>query len=255
MKSQSKNEETGRKLFEQFMDIYVVPEIKRRQQKGELEMPFNLKAFQIIFFSDYRERQIRLNPEVKAIVECKHILGLQKKLGEPIYIHEIEEVKKIQLTEEDDPDCGHITFIKIGEKCIIGFDARYNKSHSKKHIDRAKEFLEAAEFSLKQNNWSAFVDTLFSSAELLARSILLSMPDPKFREKASHKTIKSKFNKYAAPGNVKPIHIKTFNKLSDFRKRARYLKGDFSISEKEAIILLDTVRNMINDASRLVSDN
>lgn len=109
-------------------------------------------------------------------------------------------------------------------------------------------FYGSATFSFEKKHWSPFVDNLFSAAELLARSILLSAPDPEFREKATHKAIKSRYNHEYQLGNLDVSHRAAFNKLSDLRGGARYLKGDVSISEAEAQELLDAVRDMMEDA-------
>jgi uncharacterized protein (UPF0332 family) len=253
MEEHDQNNEFGRKVFEQFMDLFVTPEVKRRQETGELGKPLDLRAAQIIFFSDGRKPQVRINSEVKAIgKKMKLKPGIFKKAGDPIFEHELEGLKEINLTEEDDPDCGHATLLRIGGRWIIAFDFRYNKSLSKRHIKTAEQFYEATEFSLNQRNWSAFIDNLFSAAELLAKSILLSMPNPKFRKKATHKAIQARYNRFADLGNVEAVYRETFNKLSGLRDRARYLKGDISISEEGARRLLVIIKNMMEDAARRV---
>lgn len=241
--------EFGRKVFQQLMDLFVTPEVRRRQEAGELCKPLDLHAAQIIFFPDGRKPHVRINSEVKAIGKMKLKSGVSKKAGEPIFEHELEGLEEINLTEEDDPDCGHATLLRIGDRWLVALDFRYNKALSKKHIETAKQFYEAAEFSFHQRNWSAFIDNLFSTAELLAKSILLSMPEPKFHKKASHKAIQIKYNRFADLGNVEAVHRETFNKLSSLRDRARYLKGDVSISEGEARRLLEIVKNMMEDVA------
>jgi len=234
------------------MDLFVTPEVKRRLETGELREPFNLRAAQIIFFPDGRKPQVRLNSEIRAIGKVKLRQGISKKAGEPIYEHEVEGLKEVNLTDEDDPDCGHATLIRIGDSWTIAFDFRYNKELSRKHLEAARQFCESAEFSLNRKNWSPFIDNLFSVAELVAKSILLSMPDPRFRKKATHKAIQSRFNRFASLGNVKPVYRETFNKLSVMRDHARYLKRGVSVSEDECRRLLDIVRIMMEEASHLV---
>jgi len=244
-----KKKEFNRTVFDQFMDLYITPEIQKRQETGELEKPLNLRAAQIIFFPDGRKPQVRINSEIKAFAKVKLKSGIPKKAGEPIFEHEVEGLKEIHLTEGDDPDCGHATLVRIGNSWIIAFDFRYNKAFSAKHLETAKQFCETAEFSFNQKNWAPFVDNLFSAVELIAKSILLSMPDPKFRKKGTHKGIQIRYNRFADMGNVEVTHRDTLNKLSGLRDRARYLKGDTSISEDEARSLLDTVKNMMEYAS------
>jgi len=54
-------------------------------------------------------------------------------------------------------------------------------------------------------------------------------------------------------GNIKPEYRDTFNKLSGSRIQARYLKGDVSISDDEALKLLGVVGDLIKDAKRQCS--
>lgn len=246
---QNQNNEFVRRAFEQLMDLFVTPEVMRRQETGELDKPLDLRAAQVILFADGRKPQVRINSEVRAIGKVKFKPGISKKTGEPIFEHELEGLEGINLTEEDDPDCGHATLLRIGGRWIIAFDFRYNKELSRKHIERAKQFYESAEFSFNRRNWSSFIDNLFSAVELLAKSMLLSLPGLKL---ASHKGIQISYNRFADLGNVEPEYRKTFNKLSGQRDRARYLKGDISISEDEARGLLDDVKNMMEDVSRWV---
>jgi len=244
--------EFGQRVFDQFMDLFVTPEVRKRQEAGELDKPLDLRAAQIIFFPDGRKPQVRINSEVRAIAKVKFKPDLIKKPGEPVYEHELEGLGEINLTEEGDPDCGHATLIRIAGRWTIAFDFRYNKALSKRHIETAEEFYVSAEFCLKQRKWPPFIDNLFSAAELTAKSILLSTPDPKFRKKASHKAIQIKYSRFTDLGNVEAAYRDTFNKLSGLRDRARYLKGRVSISENEARKLLDIVKKMIEDARQRV---
>lgn len=249
----SQNNEFGRKIFEQFMDLFVTPEIKRRQETDDLGQSLDLRAAQIIFFPDGRKPQVRVNSEIKAIWDVKLKQGISKKAGEPILDDELEGLGEINLTEEDGLDCGHTTLLRIGDRWIIAFDFRYDKALSKKHIETAEQFYESADFSFNRGNWSSYIDNLFSAAELSVKSILLSMmPDPKFRKKASHNSIRIKYNRFADLGNVEVNHRKTFNKLSGLRDNARYLKEEISISEDEARRYLNVVKNMIEDARRRI---
>ncbi len=252
MEQDQSNDEFGSKVFEQFMELFVLPEVKRKQESGELEKPLDLHRAQIVFFPDGRQQQVRINSEVKGVAEVQLKPEFSKEAGEDVFQHELECIRSIDLSEEDDPDCGHVTLLRYGDRWSIAFDFRYNKVLSKKHIKNAKEFYDAARFSFEKKHWSPCVDNLFSAAELLAKSILLSAPDPEFREKATHKVIKSRYNQEYQLGNLEGRHRAAFNKLSKLRVGARYLKGDVSISEAEAQELLDTVKDMIEDADRRV---
>ena len=247
MEKHDLNNDFGSMAFKQLMELFIIPEIRRRKEAGKLNESFELYAAQIIFFPDGRKPLVRINSEMKAVAKIKLKSGISKKVSEPIFIHELEGLEELNLTEEDDLDCGHATLFRIGNRWIMVFDFRYNRKLSKKHIEVAKQFYEAAEFSFSRKNWSAFIDNLFSTVELLAKSILLSTPAPELRKKSSHKAIKTEFNRFTNLKNIDPVYCEIFNKLYNLRSRARYLKGDFSISEDEACKLLDIVDKMMED--------
>ena len=180
MENDEQHPQLGDKAFSQFIELFVLPEIKRRQDAGEAAKPFDLRAAQIIFFPDGRKPQVRLNSEIKAAGQIKLKPDISKKAGEPIFEHEIEGLNKINLTEENDLDCGHATFMRLGGRWLMAFDFRYNKGLSKKNIETAEQFYQSAEFSLNKKSWAAFIDSLFSASELTAKATLLSIPDPKF---------------------------------------------------------------------------
>lgn len=236
-------EEFGTRVFQQFMDLFVIPEIKRREESGTLKQPFELWSAQIIFFPDGKNPEVRLNSEVKAIGKVK--LRVPKAAGEPILASEIEGLEEVNISDDEDPDCAHATLVRLRDTWRIAFDFRYNKGLSKKHVARATEFYEAAIYSKQKHNWAAFIDNLFSANELLAKALLLALPDPKFREKSSHKAVHSKFNRFASLGNVQVEHREVFNKLSNLRYKARYLEGEIVISESEADDLLKSVESLL----------
>ncbi len=241
-------EQFGENLLNHTLELFVQPEIKRRKEANTLSEPFVLKRAQIIFYSDgKRKNEVRLNSEVKAIVDMKLKSGISKKKGEPIYENEVEGIKELRLTNEDDPDCGHITLIQISSKWLISFDLRYNKALAKKHVNSAKQFHELAQFAFNKEYFASCLDCLFSAAELSSRAVLLLEHDPKFRKRTSHGDISYRYNSFANLGNVDPIFRETLNKLSSFRARARYF-ADVPIMPEEIKSYLENVNSMIVDA-------
>jgi uncharacterized protein (UPF0332 family) len=239
--------------FNQLMDIFIMPEVKRRQEAHELETPLNLYSAQVIFYPDGRKPQVRINSEVKGIAKVRLKPGISRKPGDPATLDDWSGLEGIDLSEEGDLDCGHATVFRIDGMWTLTFDFRYNKALAAKHINVAEEFYDAAKYSLDQRNWSPFVDNLYSAIELLAKATLLLMPDPEFRKKASHASIRYKYNGFADLGNVEPKYRETLNKLYGRRSYARYLQGDgISITDDEGREYLDTVEAMIKDVQRLI---
>jgi uncharacterized protein (UPF0332 family) len=239
----------SQRMFNQILEIWILPELKRRQEAGLLDERFELKKAQIIFYSNGKKPEVRINSEAKALANLKLKKGISKNAGDPIYSNEVEDLADIKLSSEEDPDCGHLTIIGINDKWFIGFDFRYNKGLATKHIETAKQFYSSAKFSFDKNHMSACLDNLFSAAELAAKAELLLMTDPKLKE-SSHGGIQVRYNKYAELGNVEPELRKALNKLSAIRESARYLKYPLTLSNTEIEVLLKNVEGIIIHASK-----
>lgn len=249
-------EEIAQNASKHFMDLFITPEVMRRQEAGELPRPLDLRAAQIIFYPDGRMPTVRVNSEVKVLAKMKLKPGIEKDYGDAVYANELEGLEELMLTDEDDPDSGHVTMLKFNGSWIMAFDFVYNKALAKKTIRTAKEFIEAAEYSFSHQNWSAFADNLFSAAELLAKATLLATwSDPEFREKTNHPAIHSRYNRFAHLGNINPVHAFTFNKLSKMRYPARYSKQVFSLKQEEGQLLLDNIKSMLQEANRVARVN
>src|SRR5262249_48799795 len=143
--SESESNALSERVFQQFMDIFVIPEVKRRQAEGDLPTPLPLHSAQIVFFPDGRPPQVRLNSEVKAAGQVRLKSGVTKSQGDPIYSHEVEGFENIQLDEPGFENCGHATLISISGAWSIAFDFRYNKALSAEHLQVAAEFIDAAD--------------------------------------------------------------------------------------------------------------
>lgn len=219
--------------MQSLLDVYIAPEIRRRQEAGELGSLFRLDAAQVVFYPDDRPYIIRLNSEVKDRT------GLWSDAADTAQ------------PDKDDPDSAHVTLIMRPAFRILALDFIYNKSLVRKHTSGAAEFLLAAEHAAAQGALKAFVDNAFSAAELLAKAQLLRLGrDPGFREKTNHKAIVVRFNQYARFGGVEPDHAAALNRLKELRSAARYLEGDLKLTPDEAQELLKTIRAMQEAAER-----
>jgi len=234
-----------RNTWQQFMDLYVQPEITRRQEAGEAPTPLTLSRAQIVFSLDGSPPKVRLNDEVRCVGSAKIKPGVSKEPGDPIYAHELDGFESLDLIE-DERDCGHATFILIGDAWVLSFNFVYNRATSARHIEMAREFCDAARSSLEGGRRRSFLDALFSAAELAAKARLLGwFPDPRFKKKSSHRAIITRFHRYAYVGNAPQSHLKTLSRLQDLRRRARYSAEKLRLSDREARDLLSVVEDMI----------
>jgi len=213
-------DQISQRLFQQTMDVWILPEIDKRRHEKRLPDNFNLNRAQIIFSLDRGWTKVRLNEEVKAIAEVKVRVSMNK--DEPIYEHEVDDIKSIKLTDQD-PNSAHITLMLFRNMWVIAFDFRYNKKRIKNHIEAAKEFLESAKDDLSENRLRPFFENSFACAELAAKAILLQLPDRTILHGKDHDSRIGKFRKWADLGNVKTEYSTMLSKLESLRSSARYL--------------------------------
>ena len=223
----------GQKVFQQVMDIYVKPEIDRRRKFKKIDDDFIINKVQVVF-SLNKKNKVRLNNEVKAIIECK--INKQINKGDLVPEEDIDKIENIKLTDED-INCGHITLLLFKNNWIVSFDARYNKETIKEHIEASKEFCESAKDNLDKKRLRPFFENAFASAELSAKSVLLTLPDKKILTGRNHKERLDKFQNWANLGNVKIEFSEILSKLSSLRDSARYLFSENYKNENPAKIL------------------
>lgn len=241
------NNTEAQNLLSDLMTLYVIPEIERRG----LPRNFNLHAAQIIFW-DTRPCQVRINDEIKAIAKVRLKSGVSKQKNDPIYENEVEGLNEITLSETEDPNCAHVTLVRIENTWTIVFDFRYNRGFAQKCIDAAKQFCETADFAREKRLWYSYLDNLFSAAELAAKAILMLMPGTGFARKSRHRSIQFRYNRFADLGNVREEFRRTLNQLSGLRDNARYLKGDLRLDEVDINKFSQIVKDMIQDTEKRI---
>jgi len=238
------DEKIKQKLFQQIIDIFVLPEIERRKEMNNLPSNFKLEKIQIIFSLKSGRNYVRLNKDVKAIIKCK--VNKNIKEGDIVYEKDMDRIESIEL-KEIDSNYGHITLFFFKENWVISFDFRYNKEISKEHIQASKEFYESARDNLKNKRLRPFFEDAFASAELSAKSILLSLPDKKMLKGTSHRYRVSTFNNWANLGNVKIEFSTTLSKLNSLRSSARYLSSN-NFTKDDPHKILSILNEMIKFA-------
>lgn len=249
------DQEFSKKVIQNIMDIFITPEVERRQDAGKLPKPMELKFAQVVLFPDECKPLVRINEEIRATAKINYKPGISKKPGDSIYENEIESIDYVELGPDDDPDCGHIFLYLRGNTVWLSFDFRRNRALARQHIHRAKEYFNTASQCMQNGRLSTFIDNLFNAAELSAKALLLVMYDypPSLRDKAGHRGIHMRYNRFANLGNVVPQYKTTYNKLAGLRDSARYLKGTLpSITDAEIQNMLDVVSKIIGDAESRV---
>ena len=250
------NKQAGERMLQQIFGIWITPEIRKRKKRGRTKNDFNLFKAQIIF--SVGSCEVRLNDEVKAIFTAKVNRRIDK--GDSVFDKDIDEVCSVKLTNGD-ANSAHITLLAFKNKWAVFFDFIYNKKDIEKHIEASKEFYESAKENLQKNRLRPFFENAFASAELSAKSYLLSFPDKKILTGRNHKDRKDKYEEHNRLGNVKPDFSITLSKLSSLRDSARYLHSDDYKNEDVHNILrilkqmIDSYENRFQDYSEKFKTN
>jgi hypothetical protein len=166
-------------------------------------------------------------------------------------------LKNIKLNESEFLNCGHSTLILFKDGFQLSFDFHYNKQLCSEHLSVAREFLNTSKHALDHDLGFAFIDTSFSTIELLVKTNLFLEANQKIQGKTNHNTIKSAFNlRYKhSQSDFEIERRQVFNKLSDARKKARYLEGSINVSKNELQSIYDTVNKMYNELCRRAKFN
>lgn len=241
--------EFGQRIFEQLMTLWVTPEVQRRQESGDLPRPLRLQAAQVIFFPDGRAPSVLVNSEVTVNAKLRFKDGVTKNAGDPIYAGEVSGLEGVELTNPEHQNCGHATMMLFLDTWHIAFDFRYHKQQARVTLTSAREFLDAARFSIDRRAWASAVDNMFSAAELCSKALLMPFQDGEFARKATHGAIHSRINHWSKLGNVDPEHVKAYNRLHSWRTKARYPTEPFQLSADEAEKCLAAIEEMYAFAS------
>jgi len=235
------------------MKIYILPEIEKRQKLKIVPNPYPLKMAQVIISPKARQNiEIRLNEEVSAIAYLKLKNGIGKEKGDFIYSTEVDEIKEVVFSEDDNPNNAHIFLIYTGDKWFLYFDFRYNKAIVLQHIDRSDEFLNSAEFSKEKKYWGPFIQNLFDASELLQKSILLLHANEIAMTAKSHDLIRSQFYLFFKNKKETAEFVETVKKLNDLRPSARYLRGELTITEEEANHFLSDIKALREEVGKMM---
>jgi hypothetical protein len=90
----------------------------------------------------------------------------------------------------------------------------------------------------------AFAENLFGATELMAKGLLLMLPDKNILRSKKHEYLSSQYNWWGKMGSADPRYVNLLNRLSNLRGSARYLDKDFSLSQDEAKEMLNTAEDM-----------
>jgi uncharacterized protein (UPF0332 family) len=234
------------KIFEQVMELWILPEVDRRQASGKLEKPIALRKAQVVFHADGRDREVRINDEARIVVTIRTARPRTINAGDELYDEDIAaiETETMSLPEEDDPNAGHISLLNFRGAWHIAGDFRFNRSLVERHLAVATEFLESARYALKEQKIHVFTDNLFSAAELGAKAYLLGLMQ--VSTKTNHSAIHARFNRQAPSGGINEESRSAFNRLARARSAFRYLEGEANYNSDELASWIPAVEELLD---------
>lgn len=235
--------EVGQKLFEQVWRLWLEPEIADRRERGDLPVEFVLHRAQVILGVE-APPEVRLNEEVRGVVTVTAARPIAK--GEVVTLDDIAAIEDVVLTD-DDEDVGHVTIFAVKGGWMISFDFRRNASRMRAHADRAEGFLTAAEDALRRSDLHVSAETLFAAVELVAKGLLLWMPDKRFLNSKSHKALHSRFNVHRHLGNIDGRFATLLNRLTELREAARYVGQPLNLGRPEADAMIRVGKEMLTE--------
>lgn len=232
------------KTFQQIMNLWVNPEIKRRQRKGWKGE--SIWAIEIILTPNIKPK-VRLNNQVQIIVRAKAKKDIKK--GELVVFNtDIDDVEDIQLKERP-KNSGYIILLSFKDHWTIRFDFRYYMETAKEHIEVAKQYYESAKENLEKNRLRPFFEECWAVAELLSACNFLLLGQ-KYKE--NHRKFNDKIRGWSDLGNIKKEFSETLEKLFKLRDSARYVKSkDFE--EEDTKKIMKILKEMFEFTEKLVS--
>ena len=235
------DEEIGNNFFQQCKDVWIIPEMLKRQRMGWSEK--EVWSAQIILFPN-RKPLVRLNTQTKIKIKLKD--------GSVVDGVDIKKTARdkimVLILEEPIKDTASVYLILTNESWITKFDFRYYRDTAKEHITVAKEFFESAKENLAKERFRPFYEECWAVAELLSACNFLLTG---FKYDSHHKNMEY-MKSWANLGNVKLEFSETLEKLWKLRSSARYLKSrDFERQDHNRFV--DILNEMFKFTEKSIS--
>lgn len=235
-------------LLNQYMSVWITPEIQKRKDAGNLPDTFSLERAQVLFCLGMPPI-IRLNEEVDIKIKIKVNKSIQK--GEAVFAKDIDEVAEIK-NQDDEDDFAFLILIKLSDKWCMAFNFEYDASKSKQFLKLGAEFYSSAENEYGKQRFRQMIEPLSIAAENFAKARIYLIPDRTIRKTKTHGSIKAVVNIHARDGTIKAHQKSAFNKLLELRDPARY-DPSFGLTPEKAKELLDAIRSIAEEVNKLIA--
>ena len=207
-------------IINRLIELYVKREMESRKIGG-----FN--AVLIEFFDDGREAKFYFDDEVQYRIHFRKagMFNPLEDIGKTKTFN-LRDIKNIEAIEETlDPNSAKAYIIRWGKPktthWILWREPRFNKQVAKGKLERAKEFLSAAERLKIRKHFNVSIYLMWSVLELTLDAYLWMLPNHKPQE--NHQDRLSKLEKLAANSSILSAEFcRAFKNFSQHKDAARY---------------------------------
>jgi hypothetical protein len=222
------------------------PEIRRRKEADTLPEDFFFWSGQMIQPPD-GSQIVRINSEIRGRPYLRTDRAIDN--GEEIRLGDFANLEYFDL-EDDELDSGHFTMFYTGSGWTVSFDFRSGRQKCIALLEKALTFLAATRLSIAKGLAEPSIDSLFTAAELVAKTRLI-LDHHRVDDWRSHKATATRINRLARMGNVSGAFRDLFNRLSKERNPAKYATGyeavlpsrdDVDVIENMALALQESVK-------------
>ena len=119
-------------VFENLWQMFVVPNVQARQERGELPNPIGLDAVHVILYPDGKT-EIRVNDEVHIDAEGIPKPDAHLENGKSNDYSQFERLYNFRPREDIDANCGYIILLQINGIWQGAFSFIYNKDYARRY--------------------------------------------------------------------------------------------------------------------------
>lgn len=238
------------------LDTIIYPEIINLVKDGKLPSNFILSRAHLLMYADERRNQILLNENVRFFGNVLFEGNKTFQKGDPVNFSDIKEVLGLYPSDKNDPNAAHVMLVKLNGRWYYAADLVYSKDRMMKRLEASIKFLNVSIYCFDNMLWEPFVDNMFSTTELSIQCILLSLHYGNYSVKQTHEETLNLFSEFARNGNVEVKFSRHYQKLTELRKKARYLERlhghTFTLSKEKGQVLLDLTKELNQFVERLL---
>ena len=248
-------------IIQNILDNYVYPEIMSRVYNQKLDPSYRPGLVHILLNSRSSKNKILLDKETNFLVNFTLENDRVIEDSELINFDEVKKITKIFPKENYMSNSAHIMLLKFKHRWLACIDLVFDRAKIKSKMRSAKEFLDNAEHTLHEKQWSPFVDSIWRVTELAALSLLLFTFQGSFSTHQDHEETKKRFKSLCKNENIPTKFGNHYDDIYMLRNSAVYcqgINGDFKIKEERATEFLATAHEMlsfVNKTLKIIDQN